>query len=133
MIRYALTCDKDHGFEGWFSASSDFDDQKATGLLICPQCGSKAVEKAIMAPSVRSSDKVAQIADAIRNEIAENCDDVGENFTDEARAMYYGEKPSRGIYGQATAKQAKAMIEEGIPALPIPPALDPKRAKKKLN
>lgn len=86
-----------------------------------------------MAPAVRSSDKHAAIAEAIRNEIANNCDDVGDKFADEARAMYYGEKPSRGIYGRASPKDAKDMIEEGIPALPLPPALDPKRAKDKLN
>ena len=33
MIRYALACAADHEFEGWFSASSDFDDQTARGLL----------------------------------------------------------------------------------------------------
>ena len=43
------------------------------------------------------------------------------------------QKPSRGIYGKATPDQAKALHEEGVPALPIPPALDPKRAQKKLN
>ncbi|GLQ21512.1 DUF1178 family protein [Algimonas porphyrae] len=133
MIRYALICDRDHSFEGWFGSSSDYDDQHASGLLVCPQCGSEQVDKAIMSPAVRSADRSAQIADAIRNEIAETCDDVGENFTDEARAMFYGEKPERSIYGQATAQQAKALLEDGIPAMPIPPALDPKRAKKKLN
>ncbi|MEM9599512.1 MAG: DUF1178 family protein [Pseudomonadota bacterium] len=133
MICYALTCDKDHSFDGWFGSSSDYEDQKASGLLVCPQCGSDQVNKAIMAPAIRRADRHAQIAEVIRNEIAETCDDVGTDFTDEARAMFYGEKPERGIYGQATAKQAKEMLEDGIPALPLPPALNPKRAKKKLN
>jgi len=133
MIKYDLRCAKDHSFEGWFGSIADYDDQAESGLLVCPECGSKDVEKAIMAPAVRSSGKTAAIAEAIRNEIATNCDDVGEDFTSEARAMFYGEKPSRGIYGKATPQQAKDMIEEGIPALPIPDALDPKRAKKKLN
>jgi len=133
MIKYSLKCDRDHGFEGWFGASADYDDQAAAGLLVCPECGSASVSKAIMAPAVRRSDKSAAIASAIRNEIANNCDDVGDDFTDEARAMFYGERPSRGIYGKATPQQAKAMIEEGIPALPLPDALDPKRAKKNLN
>lgn len=133
MIRYDLKCELGHGFEGWFGSSGDYADQAEAGLLTCPECGSAQVEKAIMAPAIRSSGKTAELAAAIRNEIAENCDDVGENFTMEARAMFYGEKPSRGIYGKATAKQAKDMRDEGIPALPIPDALDPGRAKKKLN
>ena len=97
MIKYRLQCGRGHDFEGWFSSSSDYDEQAASGLLSCPQCGDEKVEKAIMAPSVRSSDKQAAIAEAIRTEIANNCDDVGESFAEEARAMYYGEKPNRGI------------------------------------
>lgn len=86
-----------------------------------------------MAPAVRRSDRSATIAAAIRTEIANNCDDVGDNFADEARAMYLGEKPARGIYGQATPQQAKDMADDGIPALPLPDMLNPKRAKEKLN
>ena len=33
MIRYALSCDHDHGFEAWFASSSDYDDQAARGLV----------------------------------------------------------------------------------------------------
>lgn len=138
MIKYTLRCDRDHGFEGWFGSSADYDEQARTGLLVCPECGSKQVEKAIMAPAVRRSDKSATIKSAemvaaIRTEIAKNCDDVGDRFADEARAMHVGEKPSRGIYGKATPKQAKEMVEEGIPAVPLPDMFDPKRAKGKLN
>ena len=133
MIRYQLRCARGHAFEGWFNNSADYDAQQADGLLTCPECGEADVGKAVMAPSVRRADKREAIAAAIRSEIADNCQDVGENFATEARAMFYGEKPARGIYGQATVKEAKAMADEGIPALPIPPALDPKRAAKKLN
>ncbi len=136
MIKYDLVCAEGHGFEGWFSSSSDYDEQSATGLLTCPQCGNAHIEKAIMSPAVRSSrssDKHAAIAEAIRNEIASNCDDVGTDFAKEARAMHDGQTPARGIYGKATPKEAKQMFEDGIPAVPLPPALDPNRAKRKLN
>ena len=43
MIRYALACEHDHAFEGWFGSSADYDDQAGRGLLECPVCGSKAV------------------------------------------------------------------------------------------
>ena len=36
MIRYALACEAGHEFEGWFSASADYDDQSARGLIACP-------------------------------------------------------------------------------------------------
>ena len=133
MIRYQLQCAAGHGFEGWFDNSADYDRQQADGLLSCPQCGEATVEKAVMAPSVKRGRRTEVIAAAIRNEIASNCDDVGENFAREARAMFHGEAPQRGIYGQASLADARAMAEEGIPALPIPPALDPRRADKKLN
>ena len=50
MIRYALVCDKGHGFESWFADSAAFDKQAKRGLVTCPHCGSAKVEKAIMAP-----------------------------------------------------------------------------------
>ena len=49
MICYNLICERTHEFEGWFSSSSDYDDQAQSGLLSCPVCGSSEVEKAIMA------------------------------------------------------------------------------------
>jgi hypothetical protein len=57
MIRYSLQCDKKHAFEGWFSNSAAFDKQKKRGLVSCPKCGSVAVQKALMAPNVVTSEK----------------------------------------------------------------------------
>jgi hypothetical protein len=50
MIRYALQCDQDHGFESWFRDSAAYDKQARRALVTCPVCGSAKVEKAIMAP-----------------------------------------------------------------------------------
>lgn len=66
MIRYTLRCKKNHEFEVWFRSGDDFD--KGVGTA-CPICGSKKVEKALMAPAVAKSDKtgrseISQIADA---------------------------------------------------------------------
>ncbi|WP_409432866.1 DUF1178 family protein [Litorimonas sp. RW-G-Af-16] len=144
MIRYDLICKHDHAFEGWFSSSSDYDDQRAKRLIQCPICSSAKIEKAIMAPNVatsRKKDATAQkqlammneFAAKIREEISTKCDDVGDKFADEARAIHYGEKPERGIYGQATKREAEALHEEGIAALPLPDMLAPTPAKKKLN
>lgn len=146
MIRYALICEHEHEFEAWFSNSSDYDAQEKGGLLMCPHCGTAKVTKAIMAPNVstarkkeETSKKQAQAlammnkaADKIRQEIAQNCDYVGENFTEEARAIHYGEKPERGIYGQATPEQAKSLIDEGVGVAPLPDILSPK-PKKDVN
>ena len=52
MIRYTLRCAHDHHFEEWFSNSGEYDTKKEAGELTCPECGDKAVTKAIMAPNV---------------------------------------------------------------------------------
>jgi hypothetical protein len=57
MIRYALQCERRHGFESWFASSAAYDKQAKRGLVACPICGSIKVEKAIMAPSLGRTDK----------------------------------------------------------------------------
>ena len=54
MIRYSLKCDKGHGFDSWFKSADAFDTLKASGMVACAICGSAAVEKTLMAPSVRT-------------------------------------------------------------------------------
>ncbi|MGD9843888.1 MAG: DUF1178 family protein [Variibacter sp.] len=57
MIRYALICDKSHEFESWFQSSDAFAKQAKRKLVTCPVCGSVKVEKALMAPRLKRSDK----------------------------------------------------------------------------
>ena len=146
MIKYNLKCDHEHEFEVWFSKSSDFDEQAPKGLIACPHCSSTKVEKAIMAPNVSTARKKADIAEKrakamtmmnaaankIRQEIEDNCDYVGDKFADEARAIHYGEKDERGIYGEASPKQASELLEEGIDVAPLPDIIAPK-PKSKIN
>jgi len=134
MIRYALACDSEHEFEGWFGASADFDDQQARGLIECPVCASKAVRKQIMAPAVagtrkKGSDAVPaqnrammmEAMGAIRRHVEANFDDVGDTFAKEARAIHEGRSEERGIYGQATSKEVRELVEDGVPVAPLPP------------
>jgi hypothetical protein len=134
MIKYALTCELEHGFEGWFSTSADFDDQQARGLLECPLCASKAVRKAIMAPAVQGTKAQAapettpemrqmmmQAMGEVRRHVEENFDYVGDKFADEARAIHEGKSENRGIYGEASPKQVKALAEDGVRVAPLPP------------
>lgn len=136
MIKYMLKCTRAHEFETWFGHSRDFDDQSASGLIACPYCDDTKIEKAPMAPSVRTSKKTAKPHDDIlakmRKNITDNFDNVGEDFAHEARAIHYGDAPERNILGQTTPKQARELSEEGIQALPLPDILAP-RTKRKLN
>lgn len=59
MIRYQLQCAKNHRFEGWFASSQAYDRQRKRKLVTCPVCNSSKVDKAIMAPSVVTSEKAA--------------------------------------------------------------------------
>lgn len=140
MIRYALICEYDHQFEGWFGSSDDFDDQQARGLLDCPICESKAVRKQIMAPALSGTKRTVQdeavtapprgepsqammmeVMGRLRQHVEENFDDVGDAFASEARAIHEGRSEARGIYGQATAKEARELVEDGVPVAPLPP------------
>ena len=134
MIKYALTCDHDHGFEGWFGSSAEYDEQQAGGLLECPVCASKAVRKQIMAPALAGVRRTAQdepngppqammmeAMGRIRRHVVENFDDVGDTFAREARAIHEGKSEERGIYGEATPKDVKKLVEDGVPVAPLPP------------
>lgn len=135
MIRYSLSCDNAHEFEGWFSESADFDRQVEIGFLTCPVCNSAAISKLLMAPSVstaRKKDEMQTLAmDAARKDaiiklkeaveaIKANTEDVGTKFPEEARKIHYGEADARGIIGKATPDEAQALVEEGIEIAAIP-------------
>ncbi|MDB5452171.1 MAG: hypothetical protein JWO33_749 [Caulobacteraceae bacterium] len=134
MIRYALACEHDHDFEGWFASSEAFDDQLARGLVACPACGSQAVRKQIMAPAVSGTkargeraapgSSAAMMMEAmtrVRQHVEANFDDVGDSFAKEARDIHEGRSEERGIYGQATQKDVRALLEDGVPIAPLPP------------
>ncbi len=134
MIRFSLVCDRGHDFEAWFRSGDDFEAQSKRGLVSCPSCHSAKVEKALMAPSVstgRKKEKLALAASAEQKKIAEavvqltrkmreNADYVGDKFAEEARKIHFGEADARGIYGEATAEEAKALAEDGVEFLPLP-------------
>ncbi|GAC1336953.1 MAG: DUF1178 family protein [Beijerinckiaceae bacterium] len=52
--------------------------------------------------------------------IMETTVDVGARFPEEARRIHDSETPEQPIRGQATAEEARALIDEGIGVLPIP-------------
>ncbi len=54
MIHYALRCSGGHEFDGWFKDSASFDIQAKQGLLDCPVCAGTDIERALMAPNVRT-------------------------------------------------------------------------------
>lgn len=136
MIRFSLSCDQDHAFDAWFSSSADFDSQRERGLVQCPYCNSGKVDKSLMAPSIsKKKEAVSQAAGVpvsteqaamlnelrkIRDEIVSKSENVGANFSEEARKIHYGEADSRPIIGEANKEQAMSLLEEGIAVSPLP-------------
>jgi len=135
LIKYSLSCENAHTFEGWFSTSADFDGQVASGFLTCPVCNSASISKTLMSPSVSTARKkeekreavmdmarqelVAKVREAVAA-IRANAEDVGEKFPEEARKIHYGEADARGIIGQASFNEVKDLLDEGIEVAPLP-------------
>ena len=133
-----LRCAQDHRFEGWFASDEDEANQRERGLLACPLCDDREVQRLPSAPRLNlgaappaetlalpaPGDLQAQWLRAVRR-LMERTEDVGERFADEARRIHYGEVPQRGIRGQASRDETEALRDEGIEvmALPVPAAL----------
>ncbi|PWE49378.1 DUF1178 domain-containing protein [Thioclava sp. NG1] len=136
MIRYTLQCENEHRFDSWFPSAYGFEALKSAGQLECAVCGSKNVEKSLMAPPVAQTRKTQEGAPerplsqphseaeqalaAMRREIEKNSDYVGMNFATEARAMHEGTARKRAIHGEAKLDDARKMLEDGLPVLPLP-------------
>jgi len=149
MIRYALKCRDGHVFDSWFQSASAFEALAKAGHLSCAVCGIGDVEKTLMAPRVapkaqgqsplppaeqtaasekidaqaqdlRAQESQAQAIAEMRREVEENATYVGGKFAQRAREMHEGTAPETSIYGEATGAEARALIEDGVPVVPLP-------------
>jgi hypothetical protein len=142
VIRYDLHCEAGHGFESWFRSSGDYDAQRKRKLVECPVCGSHEVEKQIMAPRLKRTDKAPRAKPAedkapvammspqeaefrqklreLRDHVTKNAENVGEKFPDLARKIHNEEIERRSIYGEASAEEVKSLIEDEVDIHPLP-------------
>jgi len=142
MIVFDLRCAAGHVFEAWFASSGAYADQRAAGQVACPLCGDRAIDKALMAPSIpakgnRRADlaspaavkaAIAEIATR-QAKLLEGSQWVGTAFADRARAMHAGEEAERPIHGQASLAEARALVDDGVPVAPLPiPVVPPETA-----
>ncbi|MEH3144563.1 MAG: DUF1178 family protein [Methylobacterium frigidaeris] len=115
------------------------DSAKVTKQLMAPALGRGAREKSLPAPveappvpaagsppaapvqlMSEPERQVRAMLKALHEHVARTADHVGERFAAEARRMHYGEVEERAIYGQASAADARALLEEGIAIQPLP-------------
>ena len=55
-----LQCAHQHSFEGWFGSEDDFQSQHARGLIECPMCADKTIQKLPSAPRLNLGGHPAQ-------------------------------------------------------------------------
>jgi hypothetical protein len=138
MIRYSLKCQADHSFDSWFQSANAFDALAKSGHVTCPACGSADIVKTLMAPAVSPARKSGAPAPvpanplstpatkaeaalaALRAEVTANSAYVGKDFATQAREMHEGTTPHRAIHGEARLEDAKKLVEDGIPVMPLP-------------
>jgi hypothetical protein len=148
VIVFELSCSRDHRFEGWFASGVEFERQHSAGEIACPVCAdievrkvpsarikrpdrgaglpaNKALEKRTKrssgpSPAKSSGPQQQMTLTAFIDHVLVNSEDVGTRFAEEARKIHGGEAPRRSIRGQATASETEALLEEGVPVLPLP-------------
>lgn len=150
MIRYTLKCSTGHSFESWFASGAAFDALRDAGQLECVICGDRTLDRAPMAPPVRTArsggparqaetaphadpgkdaqhslsappdSKLTRMVRALRARIERDTEYVGPRFAQEARAIHAGDAPERAIRGEADPRDARRLVEDGIPVLPLP-------------
>lgn len=148
MIVFELQCrTAGHRFEGWFGSSQDFAAQQERGLVSCPHCGCGDIIKAPMAPAVprkgnQKPDRASAVGNQVRpmaggalppeaaevmaklaelqSEALKKSRWVGEDFAEVSREIHYGEREPEVVHGQASAEEAKSLLDEGVAVMPLP-------------
>lgn len=79
-------------------------------------------------PSPEQMKAVLERLAKLQSYVESNFDNVGKAFPEEVRKIHYGEADPRGIYGDASPEEVRALLEEGVEIAPLP-----FRSKKQLN
>ena len=130
MILFKLRCGAGHEFEAWFRDGATYERQTARSLIACSTCGDNTIVKAPMAPRLgrgaaraeapSSPEQLRHMLQQLRQHVETHCDDVGDRFAEEARRIERGEAARRGIYGEATDEEVRALAEDGIEVARVP-------------
>lgn len=135
MISFDLECANGHRFEGIFKDYNSFEDQLSRNMISCPICQDIKIKRLFTGCSIQSRSSIAEtpapdnkiqnffeILRIVRDYVKNNFDNVGRDFADKARAIYYGVEEERNIYGESTGQELKELLDEGIDVLPLPSA-----------
>ena len=131
MISFDLECNNGHRFEGIFKDYQSYNDQLNNKMINCPICESADVKRLFISCSIqkKSSEKtlinkenpnIFDLLRTVEKYVKENFENVGKDFADTVRSIYYGIEEERNIYGESTIEEIKELKEEGIEVLPLP-------------
>ncbi|HTY02266.1 MAG TPA: DUF1178 family protein [Rhodocyclaceae bacterium] len=128
MIVLSLSCMAGHHFDGWFASLDAFEQQARQELINCPQCNGTAIQRLPSGPHISkraatggstTKGNLDRLVDSLQR-AADLSEDVGDQFSDEARRIHRRESAERPIRGLATLDEFSELLEEGIPVLPVP-------------
>jgi hypothetical protein len=91
--------------------------KKAEPDAAAPAAQTPEPTQLMMAPQEREI--LAKLRE-LRDHVTKTADNVGTKFPEEARKMHYGDIEHRAIYGEASADEARSLLEEGVEVLPLP-------------
>lgn len=120
MKKFALICDSEHEFDGWFKDAEAVKSQAASGLIDCPYCGSIKVHKQLSAPNLSTPKTKARIKDApVPSDIQKQVSDTkGPQINPPSGAMMAGQNEKAGAAAlayntalQAAMRQLRKTIE----------------------
>jgi hypothetical protein len=149
MIKYALICECDAKFEGWFPTIKEFESQQKKKQLLCPMCDSIKVRRDVMSPNVKKKNgkvksprqrgkenvlnmtgeqmvlggRARTLLRQLEKHVKDKFENVGKNFPKEARKAVKG-KRNEEFYGTATKKEADELIKDGIDLFHVPEIKD---------
>ncbi len=87
-----LRCAYQHSFEGWFASEDDFQSQLVRGLVECPMCADKGIQKMPSAPrlnfgaqqAVSTAASNASVASAASTELVASASGAGPSHEQQA-------------------------------------------------
>ena len=83
---------------------------------MAPRVSTKRGERPLSAPASPAEQALAEL----RSQIEKESDYVGKDFAREARRIHDGEAEARQIHGEARLDEARQLLEDGVPVMPLP-------------
>ena len=130
MISIEFECGNSHRFEGYFKNYASFREQLENKMIACPLCNINDVKRIYSGCSIRARQAEQETGHEagwsafsevrrLNEFVKENFEDVGTDFADRARSLFYGSQEEWGIYGESTADEISELTDEGIPVVPM--------------